>query len=266
MSKDRYMTEIGIRRRRLRAAYVAVLVAGPLFIIAAAVFAVLLYLPVFRVQEVELKDIGYLSEDRVLTLVRGRVPQRSLFKHMLGRRNILVWPDRLSADDLKLLPEAHEVIIEKDLRARKITVRVRLRERRGIICFRKEEPANCVWFDEDGVVFGHAPRTEGSLILVLNDYARTGAAGAVLEERLLQNLFLVFETLKSLPVNPKEIRLEDLALEEVRVPTHDGPALLMSLRFPPSNVPDAFAALSGKTDISALEYMDFRVENRVYYK
>lgn len=267
MPRERYMTEIGLHRRRIH-----LLSRSGIFLLALAWLAVLallffLRLPLLKVREVSIHGNSYISSARVESLLLARVLDNSRIKRTMGFRNMLVWPEKMTAEDLKFLPEAASVDVAKDYLHGKISVWVRERAHEGIWCFKKDSPSVCYWFDAQGVIT-RTPYTEGSLILVVNDYSRSGVEPGepVIEERFLANLFSIFEAVRRMGVNTQEIRLEDLAKEEIAVPIFNGPVMYFSLRFPAENAPAALAAVREKTSLSKLQKIDFRVQNRVYYE
>ncbi len=128
--------------------------------------------------------------------------------------------------------------------------------------------ASCWWFDEDGVLFKRALAAEGSLITTVDDYSQKniGLGSSILPQEFISNAFSVFETLKSSGLNIEEIRLNNLTNEEVTVLTYDGPELYFSLRFSAANDLAVIRDLMSKPGFNNLDYIDFRVENRAYYK
>ncbi len=267
MANKIYRSEIAMRRRRYRAAYIVTLILLSAAALLVAALLILFKTPLFQVRSVSIQGTGYIPGERVEALLQGRVTGGSWLRNFLGYNNMLVWPAAVNAADLRYLPEARRITIAKSYAHRTITVNVEERGREGIWCFIKEPPPQCFWFDALGIV-NKAPSTEGSLILAVQDYSRssTPRGEALLPPEMLANLFSVFAALKEIPVAPKEIRLNDLDLKEVQVPTYDGPTLEFSLQFPAVNTPAAFKKLAARTPISKLEYIDFRVENRIYYK
>lgn len=263
----RFTTEVGRRRRRYRALWAVSKVTLAVCGLAAFLLFFFLYFPLFRVRSVLVEGLGYISKDRVDSLLKARITGNSPIKNLLGMRNMLVWPDALTSQDLKLLPEASSITIQKDQLRGRIVVRVTPREHRGIWCFKRVDPPTCFWFDTKGTIT-RTPATEGSLILVVDDYARATipSNNPVIAPEFIDNLFSIFDALARMNVNTKEIRVDDLESQEVHVPTFIGPTILFSLRFPATNTPAALQALEDKTPISKLEYIDFRIENRIYYK
>ncbi|MEK7077437.1 MAG: hypothetical protein AAB967_04385, partial [Patescibacteria group bacterium] len=67
-------------------------------------------------------------------------------------------------------------------------------------------------------------------------------------------------------VNWKEVRLNDLRLQEVEARVYGGPRMRFSMRFPADNALGVIQSLMAKPEFPRLEYLDFRVERRAYYK
>ena len=282
-----YLTDLPKRRRRQR----VVAWALSLFILLCLCYWGITWLlfrsPLFRVSAVKFEGVSTVSEADVQGLIdraifhqtgwRSRVP-------IIGR--MFSWPDRLTQDDLSFLPRLKEVVIRKDYLRRSIMVRVTERDPAGIWCFAGTHGATtttatsaelsasfrCGWFDGDGILFERAPRGEGSLIQSVDDYSgndfRIGSM--VLPVQFMPNLISILSTMRSSGVNVKEIRIEDLNLEEVKATTYDGPDILFSLRFPAEDalpvLQSLFTASTSSVAFKNLHYIDFRVEHRAYYK
>ena len=186
----------------------------------------------------------------------------------MGLDNVFAWPEEFSKEDLADLPAISSIEIERRIFDRKISVAVEERERVGIWCFSEVEPKRCFWFDPNGILFMEGYFAEGNLIPLLEDHSREPLAlgDRALEARFLPNLVSIFSALDSIRLSIREVRLSDLGREEVEAYTYEGPKLLFSLRFPAAGVPDAIRAVEKITALSKLQYIDFRVENKVYYK
>src|SRR5262249_23958082 len=96
----------------------------------------------------------------------------------------------------------------------------------------------CRWFDSDGVATRRALDSYGSLIITVDDPSKNELIPGteVLPHAFVKNLFTIFRALRDAGVNIKEIRLRDLALEELEVDTYDNPRIYFSLRFPADSI------------------------------
>jgi hypothetical protein len=128
---------------------------------------------------------------------------------------------------------------------------------------------DCYAFDREGIAFGRAPETYGTLITKVSD-VRTAALApgeAVLatsewRARILETL----EIIGALHLSPRIITVREEALREWDVALVEGPTLKFSFSFVPERLEDALASLSRRGDFRALTYLDFRVPDRLYYK
>jgi hypothetical protein len=126
----------------------------------------------------------------------------------------------------------------------------------------------CWWFDEKGILFERSVSAQGSIIKVINDYSRRDirTGGKMISEEFITPLFSVLQVLSEAGISIKEIRLNDLDYQELQVETYDGPRLLFSLRFPPQGALAVLQNLEKRSDYGKMDYVDFRVENRAYFK
>jgi hypothetical protein len=133
---------------------------------------------------------------------------------------------------------------------------------------RESASDSCWWFDDEGFIFKRAPAAEGSLLVVVDDYSqdKLGLNFKVLPPEFIPNLFSIFRVLGAGDLNVKGVELNNLALQELEASTYDGPKLYFSLRFPADYTLQVIESFYSKPGFGKLQYLDFRVENRVYYK
>ncbi|MEK9179953.1 MAG: hypothetical protein AAB897_00890 [Patescibacteria group bacterium] len=271
---DVYVPDGRGERRKKRFIFVIVMVIVTAYLSVLAAGWLILRNPVFRIQNVEVVGNIDVSGERIKGVVLSRIVRGSFWRALIGINNVLIWPERLSAEDLVFLPEVKSVELEKDYASRSVLINVDERKPRGIWCLASPPVGdNCWWFDDAGVLFRRAIFAEGSLITVVVDYSQEnfGLGYKILPEEFIDNAFSVFDVVRSSGLRIKEVRLNDLELEEVEVLTFDGPRVLFSLRFPSVNALEVIQKLFSAKGGSApggkdLDYLDFRVENRVYYK
>jgi hypothetical protein len=267
------------------------------------------YAPFLEVKRVVVEGTSRMKEDEVLTVVRGMALKGTLSK-WVGIERLFAWPE-VDVQNLALLPAAAHLSISKSYLARTVRVRVEERQPEGVWClltaqtdvgmtqtdadafssefvpFQREAASGqrsstfrCWWFDREGILFARALDSRGGLLKTVHDYSGRviGAGAAALPPPLMRNLLSIFEVLRESGAVPDEVRLEDIANEEVEVVTLNGPRLYFSLRFPLGGVADVVrqmfssppagggSTIGGLPPAHRLEYVDFRVENRVYYK
>ncbi len=229
--------------------------------------------PLFRIQNIEVNGNKSVSKDDILALINRRMSDDSFWKRALGAENILAWPKNLSSDDLRIISELKGLSIKKDYEKRSIGITVEERQPFGVWCFVKQQidannESSCWWFDDEGVLFIRALQVEGNLITVVDDYSQKnlGLGSNILPSEFIPNVFSVFKVISGSDFSIKEIRLNDINLQEVEVDTYAGPKLYFSLRFSADNALAVIQSLKNQPGLEKLQYIDFRLENRAYYK
>jgi len=129
--------------------------------------------------------------------------------------------------------------------------------------------AFCYWFDKNGVLFAVAPSLEGNAINKVDDFSGRDLklGDSILGENLTPNLIKIFNVLENSGLGIRALKLENLDLQEIVFEQSQTslPKIYFSLRGNPVFISPAIEDLK-KTGLEKIEYVDFRVENRVYYK
>lgn len=254
------------KRRRRRGLYIEIAIV---ILVAAAALGFFWWLifraQIFRIDSIEIKKSDSLSDGEVRTYLEGRL-MSSWWNRKLGINNFLVWPGELEEKDLADFPKAKAMVMDKGYWSHKLTVEVVERDRAGIWCAAKEQ-GKCFWFDGDGLIFADAPDIDGNLIVTVKDGSQANLAvgGKILPDKYIKNFFSIVDVLKKVQATG-QIRLEDLALEEVSVSAENSPKLYFSLRFPADNTAAVVESLRSSSDFGKIQYIDFRIPNRAYYK
>lgn len=223
--------------------------------------------PLFEVNSIQISGAKEIPEKNILSLLQSET-LKSWPNRFLGANNLLVWPQSFSKEELALIPSLRSVQVEKDYAGKKILIQVAERQPYGIWCLETKDPPDCFWFDQDGIMFKQAFSAEGNLIRVVKDYYQQGLGmnDSVLPPQFLSNLFPILDVLQKTGLSVQEVALRHLDLEEVEVTTFNGPKLFFSLRFPPQGALQVINSLKARGGFKNLSYIDFRVENRAYYK
>lgn len=268
-----YVSEVNEARRR-RSRFVAMSAAAficGLFVIGAA-WAVL-YSPLFAVRRIDVSVSGVTRADAVRTYMDTRVLAASAANSILGFQNMLAWPEGQFDSFAPELPRVRRIVIDKHYLSRAIDVRVEERVPYGIWC---DTEARCFWFDREGVLLDAAPQASGNLVAVVHDHS-----GAYLRSQIkvhrkeaIDAIISIFEVLSVTDVSVREVRLVDRSLDEVHVTLVNGPKLYFSVRFPADEAASVIASLqknsggsgSANPAFANLQYVDFRVAHRAYYK
>jgi len=240
------------------------------------------YSPLFRIKNILIlrtSDVPSIDENlrtsdvqKLEENLKKFFANQSKITKFLGSENILVWNIEKITQFSKN-PEIAEIKIEKNYIEREIRIMLREREKLGIWCLSEQSTVNgqelitgsCYWFDMNGVVFSEAPIAEGNLIYKVDDFSGRPLkfGDAALKEGLFFNLIKIFKTLEESGLGIKSLKLEKIEFQEVS--TISSPPIYFSLRIDPTFALAAVDSMK-KIGLESIEYIDFRAENRAYYK
>jgi hypothetical protein len=293
-----YVSERRKRRKKVRRyLFIAIGVFAAYFIFIAIAWLVF-RAPFFRVQHIVVTGNNSVPSADVIALVEADPSEAHDFLHsVFGWGNMFAWPDKVSVQNLAMVPELATVTVSKDYFSHTITLNAVEREPFGIWCYIPKggsgvsvaaisiaatstaatssaisapdlSDEQCYWFDNTGVLFERSLSTQGSLIFVVNDYSQSprGLNETVLPVEFNDNFISIVSVLHQIGVGIKEIDLNDLSLEEVDALTAEGPRLEFSLRFPADDYLSVLKNLIAQGGFDQLQYVDCRTEDRVFYK
>jgi len=272
-------------------------VAGFLILLGGVFYAVI-YSPLFHIARINTDMKTDLYGFNVVDNLKTFFVNQSKLTKFLGSDNILVW-NIGKLGEFEKGPEIAEISLKKDYIERTIEIDVKLRERFGVWCLQTrtnidstqtnadtssinkvvnspldsvsipQMSAFCYWFDKNGVLFAVAPEIEGNAINKIDDFSGRDLklGDSILGENLTPNLIKIFNVLENSGLGIKALKLGSLVLQEIvfEQPQTSLPKIYFSLRFDPEFVSPAIENLK-KTGLEKIIYVDFRVENRVYYK
>lgn len=280
---DVYVSKTQERRRRRRWYFFIGSIFISFFLCIVLILWIFFRSPFFRYSGIEVRGNKNVASADVVQLLLASYSDHSFSRKFFGIRSFFGWPKELSDNDLKLLPLLDKVEIHKDYWLHKLVLDVEEREPFGVWCkvsgvLRSKNTSSteaarsstgCWWFDESGFMFKRSLFLgEGGLLKVVSDYSgRNLALGSrILPDEFLPNMISVFKVILASGVGIKEVAIHDLENEEVEVLTYNGPKIYFSLRFPSNNDLAVLSSLMAKPGFSKFQYIDFRVENRAYYK
>ena len=255
-----YLDQRQLKRRR-RVFYLKVILAAlGITAFGAGLAYVIIYSPIFQVDNYIIENNNRLANETIFSFIKPAVLNNGI-ADFLGEKNFLIWPEgEIDVSGTPLLMAK----ISKDWLNRSIKIYVKERDLFAVWCLPN---GICYWLDQSGLVFEEAPETEGGLILKVydRDQKETLLGLKVIEDRFLGNLLILLDNLKKLSLPIKTIIL-DRNLQELRAETADGLVLLFSFRFNPQSSLDSLNSLLKTLDLKKTDYIDLRVENRIFYK
>lgn len=146
----------------------------------------------------------------------------------------------------------------------------------GIICkgnpaFAEATAGKCFYFDVEGIIFKEAPQTSGSLITLINDFSQRNfnLGEQILGKDLINFMGLIKEELFSkMDLRVLSFDIAAYPADDLKAITNEGWYVMFSLK---RDIKSQLSALKAALDEkiqnrTGLQYIDLRIENRVYYK
>lgn len=243
------------------------------FILALGYF--LFFSPIFKVKEIKISGGRAIGSDDIYKYLNDFRFKKVLifFNHdnifLLTKsklRNILI--DRFS----RIL----SIQISKDIFKKNINIQITERKEVGIYCqaqnLSEEILEGCYYIDSEGVIFEQAPQTSGTLILVIKDYSgkEIKIRNSVLDKELMVKFIELRDILSSqFSLKALDFVIGNDAIKGFRLDTNEGWYILFDgSRDLESQIMALQLVLEEKIKEARknLEYIDLRIENRVYYK
>jgi hypothetical protein len=272
-----YFSDRHKKKRKNQRNFFLVIVISIVIAIAASAWWILFRSPVLKVRQVIVQGNDAVASSDVVALLDGVVLKEQGFtRSLFGTDNMLAWPNALTLSDLAADPRLASVTLEKDYLRHTVTAMITERKPLAIWCaipkidaaLNPQGDELCYWFDVTGTMFQKAFDTEGSVLFAVHDYSQGNAAlgGKILPDIFIPNLVSILSVLKQSGLSMKEVALTDISLQEIDVSTYNGPSVYFSLRFPAGEDLAVLQSLMAQSGFNVLQYVDFRVENRAYYK
>jgi len=189
----------------------------------------------------------------------------SKIQSWLGPENLFFWSPKAIQKIPQSLFWLSDLTLKRDWFSRKISIEVKERQPWLIWCL---DNIQCHWLDDSGVAFARAPQAEGFIIpKVLEENGQPLIFGQPFfnNSDLVKNTLEIIKQLQNSSLAVSRFLIKDVNLQEMTAETN-GPKLYFSLRYLPQNFSQILASLNERIDFQKLEYIDFRVENRIYYK
>jgi cell division septal protein FtsQ len=237
-------------------------------------FSISIYIFLFShllsVQKLSVSGVKELSYENVIDCIKATYSGNYL-KLFPQNNLILISKNKIRNNLLASFPKIKNIDVEKyfpDL------IKVNIEERSSLILWCSGGP--CYIIDENGYAFTDAsldsPEVTGNnLIKLVDTSAKPVALGKkILEDSFINYLLSLREELKKADINVgEEWKTPSLVAEEVEIPTNEGWRIYFSGSFPPDEAVRTLKTFLAEEvpqeKRSLLEYVDLRVENKVYY-
>ena len=239
--------------------------AGLFFCLLAGLIYFLIWWPVLWIEKIDVRPL----RSNILAIVQKNLDEK--IWRFIPQKSIILAPiDKIKEDILDNFPEIKEVIINKKA-PNLLIIEIVERQSIGIWCQTEStttEPVirQCFCLDKEGIIFRESPLISGSFIL--NIYSqRNGATDLTNQVTSPEMIDFILKTAQGLSL--KIDNFEIVSPEDLRVRTSLGWQIYFN---PAYSVDSQIKALEMvleeeiKENVGSLEYIDLRIDGRVYYK
>lgn len=264
IKKINHRDEVARRHRRVFILKTVSIMAGTIFVVAGLIY-LFFFSRLFDVREVSFNGLDTISSDEFKVKINEQLDQK-LFKFLPRRNNVLsVDTDSLEANFSSAYPVFKSVIVQKNL-PHGLTLNFLERKPSGIWCFASTGSAqvnSCQYFDNDKVLWGESSKTSGFIFLTIEDRRERNS-------REIDDDFFgpIMDVAKSRAGEIGNIIIPENSFNEFRVYVSDY-YIIFTTEFDIKNQLDVlriFLNDKEKDPEFHPQYIDLRIDGRVYYK
>jgi len=258
---NRYGDNLAHKKRR-RFFIIFSIVLLSLLGLGAGLFYLVFFSPVLKINEITIEGSEVLDKNDILQTIYPLTHDGGTFI-LPTRRNILFFDEDSAEEQIRAEFPIIKQIILKRILPHKILVRIEERKTIGTWCFLD----SCYYFDDEGVLWGQALKSSGPLLLIVDDLRGNKDNIKKLNPDLLRGIRKSIEGVEKLAIKVKKIEIPENSLTDFRIYTITGYYILIDYSVDIDkqlSVLDIFLKDKGKNFNS--EYIDLRIEGRVYYK
>lgn len=235
-------------------------------VISGITLYVLLFARFFRIKEINVEAGERISSDSVKAATREFLGQKTL--KIFLKNNYFIFSSTQAQEFLKnKFSEIKNVEVAKNIYG---AVTIKIQERNGIMLYCRDN--KCYEMDEDGIIFEEAPQIYGGTEACLRDDSARDIKlkDNVIEPKMAEFLLLTKKLLQERSnLNLVYFEINNYPPIDIWAITSENWKIIFDINREPENQVEALRLVLEekiKDQRNALEYVDLRVENRVYYK
>jgi len=239
--------------------------AWVLFLILVLTY-ILFFSPIFEIKEIKISGNRAINNEEIQNSLDNFLKKKIAI--FFNRNNIfLASQSKITRILINDFPRILSIEINKNIFKKAIDLKIFERKEAGIFCKSK-----CYYIDKDGVIFEEAPQTSGALILVIKDYSKKEieiGKNVIEKERMAEFIDLRNYLSDRLGLKVLDFIIESDVSGDLRINTNEGWYILFDKSRDIKNQLKALQLVLEekiKEERGNLEYIDLRIENRIYYK
>ncbi len=219
----------------------------------------------FDIRDIVLDGLKNIDSNYVMGEIRGVIEAKK-FKYLEPQKDILFFNvETLKAKLLSEFPILSDIKIEKKF-WHGLVFNFSERTATGIWCF---SDSHCGYLDDTGALWGDAVKSSGFLLFAVNDLRKKDNSNYAIDKKYFDSIKTTVDKLKSDNFIVKEATIPEDSVEDFNLITSGGYPLSFNIG---SNISGQIEVLkiflNDKLKDSNFnpQYIDLRIEGRVYYK
>lgn len=243
------------------------IITGVLILILALICSLIYFLFFslsMKLTEINLSGLKSVKSEEVFTIIDSIKNETPLgIKSFKPKNNILFFDTNLlKSRILSAFPVIQEVNILKEF-PHKIDIEITERTPIGTWCL----AISCRYFDQEGVLWGNALHSSGSLLLSVDDLRILGEQPHMLSPDIFEPIQKAVLDLDVVGIKIKKVSIPVEAIGDFRIDTTAGYYILFNNDTDISGQAKILKILlDEKGEEFKPEYLDLRIDGRVYYK
>lgn len=280
VNKFSYKEEFRVKKAK-KLLLKASLILGGFFVLTGGVIYFLFFSGIFEVREIKITGLAEAESVQLKSATEKWLNGGFLFFRRRAN-SVLLSKSGLASNLLNQFKELDDVKIERNS-VHDLYIEASQRKSAGIWCFGgQNKPAQlsqgenwagkCFYFDKEGVAYQETAKSQGFIIVGVIDMknAQPEIGSKVASEDWYKNILLTRDLLPRAGVDISEFLIKSDSFDEFEVKTSAGWVIMFSLS---TDIQKQISALNtflkqkmNPDKIKALNYIDLRIQDRIYYK
>lgn len=263
-----YLDEIKLNKKRRRQRKLLFIFAVIAIFASASVYS-LFYSGIFSIDAVSISDYKDMDKEFIDRLVNGYLDEK-MFLGFLPRRSnfFLVSKESLEKKVTSELPGLEKARIDLALFSNTLSIDLQKRETAGAWCFRD---GKCFYFDNSSFLFQESDSSSKNNLVVVDDNAPKNLKEVLPDKEMVNKIIEANRVLKILDfANYKNFYVPENSFNDFWVKTSEGWNIYLDKSTAVAEQLYALDELLAKKisseKRSTLQYMDLRIQGRIYYK
>jgi cell division septal protein FtsQ len=268
------------------------LAAGLFVVSAAGIFYLIIFSSLLALDKIRVEGNKEIKEEQIIEIA-GPLLAKKIYNQIPVANPVFLPEEKIKSGILENLPEVKSVIVAKDFKSHSLIIKIEERQRSAIWCrVLVKEPnqvssstgqktnqnesgfgpiEKCFFVDDQGFVFKPAPIFSGGPVATVYDETIQSIEikDKVSSEKTLSFVLAAKKELGANNLDLTDFVIKSRSLGDLEILTSGSWRIYLNIN---NSVKDQIYSLKRvleeeiKEKIGQLEYIDLRVENKVYYK